>query len=65
VQTLIRIIRDRDQTVLEQDVADLADGTTIGRKVSDLLARIREAHPQADLTNLTIKIGDYAPAAGA
>jgi hypothetical protein len=57
MRTLIKIVRDRDQSVLEQDVADVADANAIGRAISDLLARIHTDHPHADLGNLTIKIG--------
>ena len=58
--TMIKIVRDKDQSVLEQDIAEAADGRSLAQKISDLFARITKAHPQADLSNLTIKIGEGA-----
>ena len=58
--TLIKIVRDRDQTVLEQDLADVSDGTSLGQAISNLIARIVKAHPQTELRNFTIKVGSDA-----
>lgn len=60
MRTLIKIVRDRDQSVLEQDIVDQADGTAIGRAIGELLARIRSAYPKTDLSNVTIKVSTSA-----
>jgi hypothetical protein len=60
MRTLIKIVRDRDQSVLEQDVAEVADGSAVGRAIGELLARIRSAHPETDLSAFTVKVRNEA-----
>jgi hypothetical protein len=52
----IRIVRDRDQSVLEEDIADISDSYWVGKAISDLLDRIRTAHPRTELLDFTIKV---------
>jgi hypothetical protein len=56
MRTLIRIVRDRDRSVLEEDVADVSECYSIGRAISDLLDRVRAAHPRTDLWDFTIEV---------
>jgi hypothetical protein len=58
MRTFIKIVRDRDQTILEQDIAELPDGRALVRAISQLLDRIVAAHPKTDLTGFTIKVGE-------
>jgi hypothetical protein len=53
----IEIIRDRDGTVLDQDVASVNGAASIGEAISRLLVHIEASHPNADLSKLTIKVG--------
>ena len=59
----IRIVRDRDQSVLEQDVADVADGSSLGAVIHGLIDRIRSAHPQTELLDFTIQVAGADKAA--
>jgi hypothetical protein len=63
MRALIRIVRDRDQSVLEQDVADVADGSSLGAVIHGLIDRIRTAHPQTELLDFTIKVAGADKAA--
>lgn len=56
MRTLIRIVRDRDQSVLEEDITDVSERYSIGKAISDLLDRVRRAHPQTELWDFTIKV---------
>jgi hypothetical protein len=56
MRTLIRIVRDRDQSVLEEDITDVTERYSIGRAISDLLDRVRAAHPKTQLSDFTIKV---------
>jgi len=56
MRTLIKIVRDRDQSVLEEDVTDVSECYSIGKAISDLLDRVRAAHPQTELWGFTIKV---------
>ena len=56
MQALIKIVRDRDQSVLEEDIADISDRYWVGKAISDLLERVRTAHPQTELLDFTIKV---------
>jgi hypothetical protein len=60
MRTLIKIVRTRDQTVLEQEVAELCDATAVDRVIGDLLARIRKAHPRTVLRDFIITVGEGA-----
>jgi hypothetical protein len=56
MRTLIKIVRDRDQSVLEEDIADVSERYSIGKAISDLLDRVRKAHPETGLWDFTIKV---------
>jgi hypothetical protein len=56
MRTAIKIVRDKDQSVLEEDVADVSEHNPIGRAINDLLDRVRKAHPRTDLWDFTIKV---------
>jgi hypothetical protein len=56
MRTLIRIVRDRDQSVLEEDITDVSERYSVGKAISDLLDRVRMAHPQTELWDFTIKV---------
>jgi hypothetical protein len=56
MRTLIRIVRDRDQSVLEEDIAEVSERYSVGRAINDLLDRIRVAHPQTELWGFTVKV---------
>jgi hypothetical protein len=56
MRALIRIVRDRDQSVLEEDVTEVSERYSIGKAISDLLDRVRAAHPQTELWGFTIKV---------
>ena len=56
MRTLIKIVRDRDQSVLEEEITEVSERYSIGKAISDLLDRIRAAHPQTELCGFTIKV---------
>lgn len=56
MRTLIKIVRDRDQSILEEDITEVSERYSIGKAINDLLDRIRMAHPQTELWGFTIKV---------
>jgi len=56
MRTLIKIVRDRDQSVLEEEITEVSERHSIGKAISELLDRIRAAHPRTELSDFTIKV---------
>jgi hypothetical protein len=52
----ITITRNRDQSILEEDVAVVSDGAAIGAAIQRLLIQVQTVHPNTDLSNFTIKV---------
>lgn len=57
----ITITRNRDQSILEEDVAVVSDGASIGAAIQRLLMHVQTVHPNTDLSSFTIKVEPDGP----